>query len=146
MPCSTLVYLLRHYGASTGRLSTMARKKAKRRAVSLPPEGSAVYINADQLKLMFPISDMTLWRWQADPRVNFPVAVKLGAAGRNYWWLPDLVEWRRAREAVATVEREPIAPQPGPKPRDDHEQPDDALSAIIAAWVGEDHPSPAAAE
>ncbi len=131
----------------------MGRKKAKRRAVSLPPEGSAVYINADQLKLMFPISDMTLWRWQGDPRVNFPVAVKLGAAGRNYWWLPDLVEWRRAREAVATVEREPIGPQAGPKPGDDRDQPEGGdFSLILAAWTGtrsrdgERDPPPLAAE
>ena len=113
----------------------MGRKRGKSRPVSLPPEGSAVYINADQLKVIFPISDMTLWRWQADPRVNFPVAVKLGAAGRNYWWLPDLVEWRRAREAVATVEREPIPPGTGPKPRYEPEPEGDDFSLIVAAWT-----------
>jgi len=90
----------------------MARKKKPRPPASLPPEGSAVYINIDQLRIIFPASDMTYWRWQNDPRVNFPAPVKLGASGRNYWWLPDLAAWRRAREAAAGVGERMPDPSP----------------------------------
>jgi predicted DNA-binding transcriptional regulator AlpA len=53
---------------------------------------------------VIPASDMTIWRWQRDSEIAFPVPVKLGDNGRNYWWLPDVRAWMRRRE-----ERQPQA-------------------------------------
>ena len=43
------------------------------------------------------VSDMTLWRWEREH--DFPSPIKLGGGGRNSWWLPDVVDWARARAA-----------------------------------------------
>jgi predicted DNA-binding transcriptional regulator AlpA len=68
----------------------------------LTPENSDErYISSAELLQIVPISEMTLWRWQRDPRVNFPKAVKLGANGRNFWWFPDIREWQRRRQEAA---------------------------------------------
>jgi predicted DNA-binding transcriptional regulator AlpA len=56
------------------------------------------YVNRKQLREIIPTSDMTLWRWQRDPKIAFPTPVKLGADGRNYWWLPKVNAWMRERE------------------------------------------------
>jgi hypothetical protein len=56
------------------------------------------YVNREQLREIIPTSDMTLWRWQRDPKIGFPASVKLGADGRNYWWLPKVRAWMRERE------------------------------------------------
>ena len=62
------------------------------------PPSDDRYINREQLRALIPASDMTLWRWQRDPSVAFPAPVKLGADGRNYWWLPKIRAWMRGRE------------------------------------------------
>jgi hypothetical protein len=74
------------------------------RAPSLSPGGEERYINRLQLRVLIPTSDMTLWRWQRDPDIAFPAPVKLGADGRNYWWLPSVRAWarQRAERQVAT--------------------------------------------
>jgi predicted DNA-binding transcriptional regulator AlpA len=74
-------------------IKTMTRRTA---ASAQPPEDR--YINREQLRALIPASDMTLWRWQRDPSVAFPAPVKLGADGRNYWWLPKIRAWMRGRE------------------------------------------------
>lgn len=65
-------------------------------AVPLAPEDR--YINREQLRALIPASDMTVWRWQRNSEIAFPVPVKLGGDGRNYWWLPDVRAWMRRRE------------------------------------------------
>jgi hypothetical protein len=67
-------------------------------AVSAPLSDDDRYINRAQLRTLIPASDMTLWRWQRNPKVAFPAAVKLGDDGRNYWWLPAVRAWMRTRE------------------------------------------------
>jgi predicted DNA-binding transcriptional regulator AlpA len=69
-----------------------------RAAVAPPPDPDDRYINRGQLRALIPASDMTLWRWQRNPKVAFPAPVKLGADGRNYWWLPTVRAWMRTRE------------------------------------------------
>ena len=64
------------------------------------------YIDAAELRQIVPVSDMTFWRWQRDPRVEFPAPVKLGADGKNYWWLPLIREWQRQR-AERVSQRQP---------------------------------------
>jgi predicted DNA-binding transcriptional regulator AlpA len=57
------------------------------------------YVNSKQLREIIPASVMTLWRWQRDPEVAFPAPVKLGADGRNYWWLPGVHTCATVRNA-----------------------------------------------
>ena len=57
------------------------------------------YLSRRELRQLFPVSDMTIFRWQRDPDVAFPTPVKLGRNGRNYWWYPSIVEWERRRAA-----------------------------------------------
>jgi predicted DNA-binding transcriptional regulator AlpA len=65
------------------------------------------YISRRELRQLFPVSDMTIWRWQHDPHVAFPVPVKLGNNGRNFWWLPAIRDWERRRlDASASSRRE----------------------------------------
>jgi predicted DNA-binding transcriptional regulator AlpA len=74
----------------------MTRRAAEVGAATLAPEDR--YINREQLRVLIPASDMTLWRWERDPKIAFPAPVKLGADGRNYWWLPNVRAWMRQRE------------------------------------------------
>ena len=43
------------------------------------------------------VSTMCLWRWQRDPRVQFPRPTKIN--NRNYWRLGDLRRWQAAQAA-----------------------------------------------
>jgi predicted DNA-binding transcriptional regulator AlpA len=79
---------------SRSAIKTMSRRAA---AVSAPPPEDR-YINREQLRALIPASDMTLWRWQRNPKVAFPCPVKLGDDGRNYWWLPAIRSWMRQRQ------------------------------------------------
>jgi predicted DNA-binding transcriptional regulator AlpA len=63
------------------------------------------YVGVAEVRRIIPISDMTRWRWMNDPAIAFPRPVKLGANGRNFWWLPAIREWQRRREAAPAVER-----------------------------------------
>ena len=59
------------------------------------------YISRHELRELFPVPDMTIWRWQHDPGVGLPAPIKLRNSGRNYWWLPAVRDWeRRRREHV----------------------------------------------
>jgi predicted DNA-binding transcriptional regulator AlpA len=100
----------------------MIRKRQRRPGASVPPSGgNAVdsvaveerWINREQLNEIIPASDMTLWRWQRDPSVAFPAPVKLGAGGRNYWWLPSIRAWMRWREQRGAAPPSYGGPSPG---------------------------------
>jgi len=70
-----------------------------RAAISADPIAAEErYINREQLRELIPASDMTLWRWMRDPAIAFPTPVKLGANGRNFWWLPTIRVWLKRRE------------------------------------------------
>jgi hypothetical protein len=43
------------------------------------------------------ISEMTLWRWERDPRLAFPQALIIN--GRRYYDLAEIEEWERAQAA-----------------------------------------------
>jgi predicted DNA-binding transcriptional regulator AlpA len=85
----------------------MVRKKNGQQAVFIAQrDGSNVerrYINRKQLREIIPVSDMSIWRWERDPEVAFPAPVKL-ANGRNYWWLPAILDWQRTRAERQTAE------------------------------------------
>ena len=76
----------------------MPRASAEDTARSEHPGSEERYINRLQLREIIPASDMTVWRWERDPDIAFPAPVKLGANGRNYWWLPTIRAWMRRRE------------------------------------------------
>lgn len=64
------------------------------------------YVSRRELRALFPVSDMTIWRWMRDPEVAFPRPTKLGRNGRNFWWLPEILEWERRRTTGSSVKRE----------------------------------------
>jgi len=78
----------------------MGRKDC-RRSDTARPTSDERYIGIGELREIIPVSDMSFWRWMRDPSVGFPQPVKLGANGRNYWWLPTIREWQSRREARA---------------------------------------------
>jgi predicted DNA-binding transcriptional regulator AlpA len=82
----------------------MTRAATQAAASPVSPAPDERYLNREQLRVLIPASDMTLWRWQRDPDIAFPAPVKLGADGRNYWWLPTIRAWIRQREE-RSVER-----------------------------------------
>jgi hypothetical protein len=43
------------------------------------------------------ISDMTVWRWQRDPDIRFPLP-DIVINNRNYWWRRTLRQYRRRLE------------------------------------------------
>lgn len=45
------------------------------------------------------VSDMTLWRWLADPVLDFPKPVKLRT--RRYWREDEITEWLERQKVAA---------------------------------------------
>ncbi len=43
------------------------------------------------------VSDMTIWRWQHDPKLNFPAPIYI--ARRRYWREGDVIAWLDAQGA-----------------------------------------------
>ena len=53
-------------------------------------------LNSGQVKARFGnVSDMCIWRWMRDERVNFPQPLKIN--NRNYWRLGDLNDWQQMK-------------------------------------------------
>ena len=57
------------------------------------------------------VTDMTLWRWLADPTLDFPHPMYI--RNRRYWDEAVIVEWVSAR--VVTSATAPRPPRPGQK-------------------------------
>jgi predicted DNA-binding transcriptional regulator AlpA len=75
------------------------------------------YLSAKRVRERYDdISDMTLWRWLRDLRLNFPKPIKI--RNRRYWRLDDLVEWERRRAMVRVATQalpdRPIPPHQSP--------------------------------
>jgi predicted DNA-binding transcriptional regulator AlpA len=47
------------------------------------------------------VSNMCIWRWIRDPRVQFPDPIKIN--GRNYWRVGDLRRWQTERVTRAAA-------------------------------------------
>lgn len=45
------------------------------------------------------VSDMTIWRWQRDPDVRFPLP-DLTIHRRRYWKKSTITAWKKSREAA----------------------------------------------
>jgi prophage regulatory protein len=57
---------------------------------SNPPVGTGRLLNRRQLRDRIPVSDMTVWRWEAAGR--FPRHVTIN--GRNYWRETEILRWQ----------------------------------------------------
>jgi hypothetical protein len=68
---------------------------------------SPVLITSRQLRARFGgISEMTVFRWERNPNLNFPKAVRIN--NRRYWRLADVEFWELARAAAVRFdERQP---------------------------------------
>jgi len=65
-------------------------------------EDDDVRLSSRALQERFQISDRTVDRWLADPRLNFPRPV-LTINRRRFWSRAEIVAWERARAARAGV-------------------------------------------
>jgi predicted DNA-binding transcriptional regulator AlpA len=64
------------------------------------PLADETWLTSAQTKaLVGNVSDMCIWRWQRDERVQFPRPIKIN--NRNYWRMGDLRSWQAARSATA---------------------------------------------
>lgn len=62
-----------------------------------------IWLTATQLSRRFGISQMSLWRWLHDAKLNFPAPVQIRE--RNYWRLEEIVDWERKAAAEAAGRR-----------------------------------------
>lgn len=68
--------------------------KASSRRASITVLDDDALLNSAQVKARCGnVTDMCLWRWQRDPRVQFPQPIKMNR--RNYWRFGDLLEWQK---------------------------------------------------
>lgn len=56
-----------------------------------------VFLPAVRVLERYKISQMSLWRWQRDPRLNFPKPMRV--SGRRYYRLAELEQFERERVA-----------------------------------------------
>jgi predicted DNA-binding transcriptional regulator AlpA len=57
---------------------------------------SDVFVPASAVRARYQISDMTIWRWMRDERMNFPTPIKANSRHR-LWRLADLEAWEAAK-------------------------------------------------
>ncbi len=56
------------------------------------------YLTRPQVKARYQISEMTMWRWEKNPDLNFPQPMVVGR--RKYFKEEDLTAWERDRVKV----------------------------------------------
>nr|NLR88640.1 DNA-binding protein [Rhizobium sp. P28RR-XV] len=57
------------------------------------------YLTRPQVKERYQISEMTMWRWEQNPLLNFPKPMVVGR--RKYFREEDLTAWERERAKVS---------------------------------------------
>ena len=68
------------------------------------PWGDIVYLTAPQVRARYGgISDMTLWRWLADPKLSFPRPVIINQ--RRYFPTKRLDDFDQRQAAISTTAR-----------------------------------------
>ncbi len=68
------------------------------RAAAHPPADDDTLLTSNQARARVGgVSNMCLWRWMRDDRVQFPQPLKINK--RNYWRLGDLRRWQAERAA-----------------------------------------------
>lgn len=64
------------------------------------PDGGRRYLPDPKVCQRYGITPMTLWRWDHDPRVNFPRPIRINH--RKYRDEAELESWERSRVASRT--------------------------------------------
>jgi predicted DNA-binding transcriptional regulator AlpA len=59
--------------------------------MSAGTDGADRFLPARQVRTRYGVSDMTLWRWIHDDKLNVPPPIYIG-----YWRLSDLIVWERS--------------------------------------------------
>ncbi len=71
----------------------LSQNQTELRRQSAPDLDDEALLNSAQTKARCGnVTDMCIWRWLRDPRVQFPQPVKINR--RNYWRLGDLRAWQ----------------------------------------------------
>jgi predicted DNA-binding transcriptional regulator AlpA len=70
------------------------------------PDSDAVYMAAPKVLARYGISDMTLWRWLRDEKLNFPRPIRIGRI--RYFSIAELDAFDAAQRE-ATPERRAAA-------------------------------------
>jgi predicted DNA-binding transcriptional regulator AlpA len=55
------------------------------------------YIPGPKVAARYDVTDMSIWRWERDPRLNFPKPIRIGR--RKFWDEAELIAWESARRA-----------------------------------------------
>ncbi|WFS23934.1 helix-turn-helix domain-containing protein [Rhizobium rhododendri] len=55
-----------------------------------------IFLTGPQVQRRYQITEMTLWRWQRDKRLNFPMPMRVNR--RRLYLEQDLVAWELARK------------------------------------------------
>ena len=75
-------------------------ENAEKRVATQPVLDDDVLLTSTQTRARVGnVSNMAIWRWMRDPRVMFPLPVKINS--RNYWRLGDLRRWQAEHVAKA---------------------------------------------
>ena len=61
----------------------------------IKPSSDDEFLPAARVRARYGISSMSIYRWLADPTLNFPKPLYIGRY--RYWRLADLAEWERKR-------------------------------------------------
>lgn len=61
----------------------------------MKPKPEVVFVTARAVRERLSVSDMTIWRWLKDERLNFPHPVYINK--RRYWRASDLQAWEAER-------------------------------------------------
>jgi predicted DNA-binding transcriptional regulator AlpA len=64
-----------------------------------PIDSSERLLPRRELRMLVPVSDMTIWRWERDER--FPRHLSIN--GRNYWLRSEVLGWVAAQSRGAVV-------------------------------------------
>ncbi len=73
--------------------------------------GGEKLINVRQLREKIPASNMSYWRWERDPKIDFPKRIRLNH-GHNYWKLSEVEAWIAKQAAVQNKADEPEPTSP----------------------------------
>jgi predicted DNA-binding transcriptional regulator AlpA len=65
------------------------------------PTADDRYLPARQVWERYGVTEMSLYRWLRDPRMQFPQPIYFGRF--RYWRLAELIAWERARAAARQV-------------------------------------------
>ncbi len=53
------------------------------------------YLPGPKVATRYDVTDMSIYRWERDPRLNFPAPIRIGR--RKFWDEDELEAWERAR-------------------------------------------------